>query len=108
LLQLTEPVQLWNADLLKTVKQQYKINKKNKQSYLQKGVTTEDDVVITDIEKTSPPAVHEHSFSYNHGGSHSRSPSMRTKGNIGRLMTAINESKLVVPPNSFVKLHDNN
>lgn len=106
--QLREPVQLWNGDLLKTMKQRYKRVKKNKQSYLQKSATREDDVVVTDIEKTSPPVACEHSFSFSHGGSHSRSPNTRTKGSIGRLMTALNESKLIAPPNSFVKLHDSN
>ena len=81
------------------MKQEYKSVKKNRQN-------SSDDVVVMDIEKASPGAQNEAPSVSGKNDSQSRSSGGRTRGSIGRLMTALNESKLIVPPNSFVTLHD--
>jgi len=87
------------------MKQKYKSVKKNKQNRPLKGSgSNHDDVVVMDIEKTSPSDVQTETSPI--AGQNDRSSSGRTRGSIGRLMTALNESKLIAPPNSFVTLHD--
>ena len=90
------------------MKQEYKSTKKNKQNRSHRSRNGDrDDVVVMDIEKTaSPGGQHEAPSVSGQNDSQSRSSSGRTRGSIGRLMTALNESKLIVPPNSFVTLHD--
>ena len=89
------------------MKQEYKSIKKNKQSRPWRSTNSDhDDVVVMDIEKTPPGARNESPSVTGHNDPQSRSSSGRTRGSIGRLMTALNESKLIVPPNSFVTLHD--
>lgn len=89
------------------MKQEYKSIKKNKQNRTQKSRSSDhDDVIVMDIEKTSPSTQNETPPIAGKNDPQSRSSSGRTKGSIGRLMTALNESKLIAPPNSFVTLHD--
>ena len=89
------------------MKQEYKSIKKNKQNRPQRsGSSDHDDVVVMDIEKTSPSTQSETTPIAGQNDVQSRSSSGRTRGSIGRLMTALNESKLIAPPNSFVTLHD--
>lgn len=89
------------------MKQEYKASKRNKQNRLQKSSGSDNhDVIVMDIEKTSPTTQTEAPMIAGQNDTQSRSSSGRTRGSIGRLMTALNESKLIAPPNSFVTLHD--
>ena len=89
------------------MKQQYKSIKKNKQNRLQRSRNSDhNDVVVMDMEKASPGTRTETPSVTGQNGPQSRSSSGRTRGSIGRLMAALNESKLIAPPNSFVTLHD--
>ena len=93
--------------MLKKMKQEYKSLKKNKQNRPQRSRNcNRDDVVVMDMEKSSPNSQTEVSAVAGENNPQSRSSSGRTRGSIGRLMTALNESKLIAPPNSFVTLHD--
>jgi len=89
------------------MKQEYKSVKKNKLNRAQRSRSSDyDDVIVMDMEKTSSSIQAETpATAKQNSNPHSRSSSGRTRGSIGRLMTALNESKLVAPPNSFVTLH---
>lgn len=87
------------------MKQEYKSLKKNKQSRAQRN--DHDDVVVMDMEKTSVTQTEMPTVAAGQSDpQQSRSSSGKTRGSIGRLMAALNESKLIAPPNSFVTLHD--
>ena len=88
------------------MKQEYKSIKKNKLNRAQRsGSSDYDDVVVLDMEKPSSSVQAEApSIPGQNNNPQSRSSNGRTRGSIGRLMTALNESKLVAPPNSFVDI----